>query len=39
MSKIVVLGVGVGSSILGFGLFLYMRKVKKRLRQKILQGK
>ncbi len=39
MNKIVMLSVGLGSSALGFGMFLYLRKMKNKLKKKILEGK
>ena len=37
MDKVVMLGVGLGSSALGFGLFVYLRKMKQRLKKRILK--
>jgi len=39
MNKIVMLSVGFGSSVLGFSLFLYLRKMKNKLKKKVLEGK
>ena len=39
MNKVVMLSVGFGSSVLGFGLFMYLRKMKNKLKKKILEGK
>ena len=36
MSKVVMLSVGFSASVVGFGLFLYLRKMKKKLRKNIL---
>ncbi len=37
MSKIIMLSVGLGSSIFGFGLFMYIRKMKNKLKRRILR--
>ena len=38
MSKVVMLGIGISSSIIGIGILLYVRRVKEKLRKRILRG-
>tara|TARA_Y100000310_G_C20475054_1_gene711973 strand:+ start:71 stop:190 length:120 start_codon:yes stop_codon:yes gene_type:complete len=38
MSEQLILGVGIGASVVGVGYFIYVKLLKKQLRKRILRG-